>query len=232
MKQSSAKGVKFKVIIVWLAILLLGSFWLTVSAASDPVSMTVLPQAPREGQPVVATFKLNNPTSHSQATNYQFYANGELLSAGTATMAPESSRTYKYAYTNPLQMGEQLNFVVRIQSEQENYEKILSSPSYPPQVWSSFASFASFSTSVMSSISTMTYYQNTFDSDMGLNVGIITSLVLIALLIFLELTQPVIAGRTVAKLGRLKIRLSAVTWILFIIFMGIVYTKVVMILAT
>lgn len=44
----------------------------------------------------------------------------------------------------------------------------------------------------------MTYYQSTFDSDMGLNVSIITTVVLIALFIF----------------------------------MGIVYTKMVMILAT
>ncbi len=232
MEQSMKKGVHFKLAILWIAIFLLGSFWLTVRAASDPVSMTVLPQAPREGQPVVATFKLNNPSAHPEATDYQFYADGELLSAGTATMAPESSRTYKYAYTNPLQMGEQLNFVVRTQSEQGNYEKVLSSPSYPPQVWSSFASFASFSTSVMSSISTMTYYQSAFDSDMGLNEAMIASLVLIALLSFIELIQPVIAGWTAVILGRLRIRLSTVTWILFIIFMGIVYTKVVMILAT
>ena len=232
MEESTKRSMSFKLGILWLAIFLLGSFWLTVRGTSDPVSMAVIPQAPREGEPIIAIFKLNNPTSHSQATNYQFYANGELLSEGIAIMAPESSETSKYAYANPLQMGEQLNFVVRIQSEQGNYEKVLSSPSYPPQVWSSFVSFASFSTSVMSSISTMTYYQNTFDSDMGLNVGIIASIVLIALLIFVELTQPVIAGRTVATLGRLKIRLSTVTWILLIIFVGIVYTKVVMILAT
>ncbi len=83
----------------------------------------------------------------------------------------------------------------------------------------------------MSSMSTMTYYQSTFGSDMGLNVGIITAIVLIALLIFLELTQPVVEGKTIAVLGRMRIRFSTVTWILFIIFMGIVYTKVVMILA-
>ncbi len=146
-------------------------------------------------------------------------------------MAPESSKTYQYAYANPLPMGEQLNFVVRTQSEQGNYEKVLSSPSYPPQVWSSFVSFASFSTSVMSSMVSMTYYQNTFDTNMGLNVGIIASFVLIILLIFAELTQPLIEGRAVARLGRLKIRLSAVTWILFIIFIGIVFTQVAMILA-
>ncbi len=232
MEESINRITSFKLGILWMAILLLGSIWLTVRGTSDPVSMTVIPQVPREGEPIIAILTLNNPTSHPQATNYQFYANGEILSEGTITMAPKSSETAKYAYANPLQIGEQLNFVVRTQSEQGNYEKILSSPSYPPQVWSSFVSFASFSTSVMSSISTITYYQNTFNSDLGLNLGIITSMVLIALLIFMELTQPVIAGRTVATLGRLKIRLSTVTWILLIIFMGIVYTKVVMILVT
>ncbi len=232
MKQSSDKSVKLKVITVWLAILLMGSFWLTVRAASDPVSMVVLPEVPREGELIVVTFKLNNPSSHPLPTRYQFYANGWLLQEKVTTIPAESSKTYQYAYENPLVIGEQLNFVVRTQSEQGNYEKVLSSPSYPPQVWSSFISFASFSTSVMSSMSSVTYYQNAFDSNMGLNVGIIASVVLIILLIFAELTQPVIEGRAVARLGRLRIGLSTVTWILFIIFIGIVYTKVMMILAT
>ena len=64
----------------------------------------------------------------------------------------------------------------------------------------------------------------------GLNVGLITSIVLIILLIFLELTQPVVEGGTVARLGRLRIRFSTVTWILFLTFMGIVFTKVTIIL--
>ena len=126
-------------------------------------------------------------------------------------------------------MGEQLNFVVRTQSERGNYGRALSSPPYPPQIWSSFVSFASFSTSVMSSMSTMTYYQSTFGSDIGFNVGIIVSMVLITLLIFLELTQTAIGRKTVA-LGSLRIRLSTVTRILFIIFLGMVYTEVVMII--
>ena len=151
---------------------------------------------------------------------------------GAATRAPTSSKTYQYAYANPLRMGEQLNFIVRTQSELGDYEKVVSSQPYPPQVWSSFVSFASFSTSVMSSMSTMTYYRSTFGSDMGLNVGIITSIVLIALLIFLELTQPLLRQKRVAVLGKLRLRFSTVTWILFIIFMGIVYTRVVMILVT
>ncbi len=229
--EENKKSTCFKLAITFLSILLMASFWLTMREISDPVSMAVLPQAPREGKPIIVTFRLNNPSSTPLVTRYRFYANGQLLKDGTTTIAPASYESHRYAYENPLRIGEQLNFVVRTQSEQGSYEKILSSPAYPPTVWSSFVSFASFSTSLMSSLGTMTYYRSTFASDMGLNVGIITSLVLIALLIFVELTQPVIAGRTAVIVGRLRIRLSTVTWILFIIFMGIVYTRVVMILA-
>lgn len=232
MKQGKDRETGFKLAIVCLAILLMGTFWLTVQMTSDPVNLVVLPEAPRQGEPVLATFKLNNPSSQAVVTRYQFYANGELLKEGATTIASNSRKTYQYAYANPLRLGEQLNFMVSTQSELGNYERVISSPPYPPQVWSSFVSFASFSTSVMSSMSTMTYYQSTFGTNTGLNVGIIASIVVIILLIFIELTQPLLRQKTVAVLGRLRLRLSPVTWILFIIFMGIVYTKIVMILAT
>jgi len=233
MEQSRQhRGIMFKLAILWLGILLLGSFWLTVGRTSDPVSLVVIPQTPREGEPVIAIFKLNNPSPHPLVTEFQFYANGQLLKEGITTIAPESGKTYKYAYKNPLQLGEQLNFLVRTQSELGNHEKALSSPPYPPQVWSSFVSFASFSTSVMSSISTMSYYQSAFGSDIGFNIGLLSSVVLITLLIFLESTQPLLQAKTTTILGRLRLKFTTVTWILFIIFTGIVYTKVVMILAS
>ena len=81
-------------------------------------------------------------------------------------------------------------------------------------------------------MASMTYYQGTFGGDMTFNVGLLCTIILVALLIFLELTQPVLAGRTVAVLGRLRLRFSTVTWILFIIFMGIFYTSIVMVLVT
>ncbi|GAH58568.1 unnamed protein product, partial [marine sediment metagenome] len=199
---------------------------------SDPVSMAVLPEVPREGEAILVTFKLNNPSSELLGIRYQFYANGELLKEGATTIAPNYGKTYQYAYRNLLQLGEQLNFLVKTQSETGNYERALSSLPYPPQVWSSFVSFASFSTSVMSSISTMTYYRSTFGTDMGVNVGIVAAIALIILLIFLELTQPILEHRIVAVVGRLRFRFSTITWLLFIIFIGIVYTRVVLILAT
>ena len=230
--MDNQRGIKLKIIIIWLVILVMGSFWLSVRASSDPVSLAVVPAVPREGEPILATFKLNNPASQAISTEYQFYANGELMKQGTTTISPGSSKLYQYAYRNPLLLGEQVNFVVKAMSPWGSYERVVSLPSYPPQIWSSFVSFASFSTSVMSFMSSMTYYQSSFGSEIGFNVGLLCAIVLIGLLIFLELTQPLLREKTVTILGRLRLRFNTVTWILFIIFMCIVYTKVAMILAT
>ena len=155
-----------------------------------------------------------------------------ILKEGLTSIAPHSSKVYKYDYENPLDLGDQVNFVVRTQSEQGKHEKVLSLPSYPPQVWLSFVSFASFSTSLMDSLSTMTYYETTFAGDTGFNIGIVTSIVLVALLVFAELTQPMLVNKSLTRLGKLRVRFSTVTWILFIIFIGFVYTKVILVLAT
>ena len=226
------RGIKLKILIIWMAILLMSSFWLTALTDSESVSLSAVPEVPREGELVITTFKLNNPTSRPISTFYQFYANGELLNEGLATIPPGSSKLYQYVYKNPLELGQQINFMVKTQSEQGNYEKLVSLPPYPPQIWSSFVSFASFSTSVMSSMSTMTYYQSSFDGDIGFNFGLVAAIVLLSLLIFLELTRSSIRQKTLATLGRLRIKFSTVTWILFIIFMGMFYTKVVMTLAS
>jgi hypothetical protein len=152
------------------------------------------------------------------------------MTEGTTIIPPVSSKLFQYAYKNPLELGEQVTFVVKTTSPQGSSEKSVSLPTYPPQIWSSFVSFASFSTTVMGFMSSMTYYQSSFGSGIAFNVGILVSLVLMGLLIFLELSQPLLQERTIAILGRLRLRFNTVTWILFIIFMGVVYTKVVMIL--
>jgi hypothetical protein len=57
-------------------------------------------------------------------------------------------------------------------------------------------------------------------------------IVLIGLLVFLELIRPTLQKKTVPILGRLKSRFDTVTWILATIFIGMVYTRIAMILAT
>ena len=177
-------------------------------------------------------FTLNNPTVSLLTTEYKFFANGKLLNEGSTTVVPGFSKSYKYAYKDELPLGQQINFVVETHSSRGDYTQSISTPSYPPQIWSSFISFASFSTTIMGFMSTMTYYNGSFGlSNIGLNVGLLFSFILALLLIFLELSHPVISNKNVMALGNLRLRFSTITWILLIIFIGIIYARVAMILA-
>ena len=221
-----------RIALLWLAILLMASFWLTTRVSLDPVSLVVMPKVPREGEPIVATIKLNNPSTEQVSFTYQLYVNGEMMKEGITSLPPRTAKVYQYAYENKLRPGEQVNFAVTTKSRLGQYEKIISLPSYPPQVLSSFVSFASFSTSLMSSLSSMTYYQTAFGQHLNFNLGVLFTIILVTLLIFLELSPPILKLKTVTVLGRLQVRFGVVTWILFIIFMGIFYTSLIMIIST
>ncbi len=93
MEQDKKRSKYLKLVILWLGIFLLGTFWMTVRTASEPISMSVMPQVPREGEPIIATFKLNNPSPNALPVGYQFYANGKLLKKGMTTIAPGSNQT-------------------------------------------------------------------------------------------------------------------------------------------
>ena len=180
----------------------------------------------------MATFNFNNPTETATKTDYQLYVNGRLVESGTVTVAAQGRIKHQYAYANPLRRGEQINFVLKTSSDSGQRERIVSLPPYPSQLMSSFVSFAAFSTSVMSSMISMEYFSSTFGTTSGLNTGIVISVILIALLIFLELTQTVTSGRRIRILGSYRTGLGNISSILFIIFLGMIFTRVVMIIST
>ncbi len=93
MEQKKDRDTAFKLAIIWLAMLLLGSFYLSVRETSEPLSMTVIPQAPREGEPIVATFKLGNPGSEPVVTGSQSYAKGKLVNEGFTTIDGATAKT-------------------------------------------------------------------------------------------------------------------------------------------
>ena len=124
-----------------------------------------------------------------------------------------------------------MNFVVKTSSPYGERENLVSVPSYPPQIMSSFVSFAAFSTSVMGVMTTMVYYEGTFGIQSAFNVGLICAIVLIAFLVFMELTQPAIQKRNYLVIGRLRIRLTTMTIVLLLIFVGMIATRVVAMLA-
>lgn len=223
------------IIITSIILLFLTGISLSLSDKLEPVSMTVLPEVPREDLPLLISFDLNNPSLKENTMSYEFYANGRLLMQGKAQLSPLSSIKYNYVYPDAPRIGERVTFLVKSESGQGSFEKALSMPAYPPQVLSSFVSFASFSTSIMSSsmgstmgINSEYYYSNTFTQS-SLNVGLIFSIVLILLLIYLELTEPLVEKRF-RIIGGLRIRFGWLSAILFVIFMGMVLTKVAMII--
>lgn len=231
-QASQHKGLMLKVAITWLCIFLLLGFFIAIRSSADPVTMSVIPEVPKTGEPIVATFNIKNLSDAPSTTSYQLYVNGKLIESGNATVAPQDSSEYQYAYANTLERGEQVNFVLKTSSDSGSFDKIVSLPAYPSQLMSSFVSFAAFSTSVMSSMVSMEYFDDAFGTTSGLNMGIIVSVVLIALLIFLELTQAVADGRKITVIGSYRAGFKNMSTILFIIFIGMVFTKVVMILAT
>ena len=63
-----------------------------------------------------------------------------------------------------------------------------------------------------------------------MNVGLVFSIVLIILLIFLELSEPKLFEKTYSILGNLRIRFSRLSAVLFVIFVGVVATQIVVII--
>jgi hypothetical protein len=232
-------GSVFKLIIVLLGIVLVTTFWLTAREATQPVNLTVMPEAPRLGQPVLVSFSLSNPGATGLATNYRFYIDGKLFREGLTNIPPVSSKTYQYEFASPVDLGDKINFDLVASSALGNYEKQASIPPFPPQIASSFISFAAFSTTVMTSMVTTAYYNGNLTSNLGVNTGLIISVCLAFLLICMELAGASLEDRISAAgplsgallvLHKFRSRFSTLSWILLIIFVGIVYTKVMMLL--
>ncbi|MEZ5336049.1 MAG: hypothetical protein R2741_12860 [Methanolobus sp.] len=150
---------------------------------------------------------------------------------GSAELPPFASKSYHYTYINPLEVGEQVTFSVRAVSGSEKYEEFVSLPAYPPQVWSSFTSFAGFSTSAMNYMATMAYYDQSFGDNSMINTGVIFSIILIALLIYLELSEVATdESKSKSVFLALRTRFRRLSGILFVIFIGMVFTQIALII--
>ena len=227
---SEYKGIILKMAIVWLSIFVVLSFFAATPRVADPVSMSIIPEVPKTNEPIVATFNIANPTDRASTTGYELYVNSKLVESGVATIAPRNSTKYQYAWKNTLEIGEQVNFVLRTNSASGNFEKRVSLPAYPSQLMSSFVSMAAFSTSVMSSLISIEYFDAAFGTTNSINTGIIVSLILVGLLLFLELTQAVTANTKTPILISYRTHFSTLSSILLVIFVAMVITKVVMIM--
>ena len=77
--SSKDKGLIIKIAITWLSILLMVGFLIATDATTDEVTLSVIPEVPKTGEPVVATFVIGNPTDEPVTTSYQLYVDGQLV---------------------------------------------------------------------------------------------------------------------------------------------------------
>lgn len=219
------------VIIIWLAIICLASFAYSFHSTSDPINLTVIPEVPRPGEPILIKYQFNNASPRNIPVTYDLFINNQKTKSGTALLDPFSAKQYLYIYINNLELGNQAHFAIRASSPEGSYERIVSIPAFPPGVWSSVVSMAALATSEMRSLNSMDYYRETLFNDRTAQVGMVMSVILLALLLFLEIRwQPPHYGNTVNALISLRRSFAILTTILLIIFTGTVFTRIVMIM--
>lgn len=224
---------------LFLAVLLASS----LSMQSEVLTVRTFPTVTKENEPLVITVTLNNIRLKPQKYRLGLYVDGEQVATTEALLEPSATQSFTYTRASP-KTGEALRvYVEAINLDTgEKCREYLNIPQSPPELWISFSAFSSFATSLTSttsttSLATITYYLNTMGmaaqeaaGQPAINTGIIVSITLILLLVFIELTDPAY-GKIGRKIAALRDRYGTLSASLLLIFAGIVLTKVVMIIA-
>ena len=189
---------------------------------------------------------INNTADEPLKYSLTMYVNGDTILTSKSTFDALSTQSSTLTIQSP-----PLGSAVRVYAEAVDletgviYKKALLMPQSPPEAWMSFASFSSLTTMLLSSSSsssssmsssfTISYYKSTIGLSestirWSINIGLIASLTLVALLVFIELTNPVF-GNFGQRLKGLRHRYSLLTANLLLVFFGLVLTRVVMIIS-
>jgi hypothetical protein len=210
---------------------------------SEALTVRFFPTVIRENEPFVITVTLNNFRLQPQRYQVSLYVDGVRVLLAEALVEPMSAHLFTYTRASP-KIGEALRVYVEALNVEtgERHVSYLNVPQYPPELLMGFSAFSSFATSLTStsssstSLVTITYYLNVMglsadggEAQQAINTGIIVSMTLILLLIFMELTDPAY-GRIGRRILALRGRYGVLAISLLIIFAGIVLTKVVMII--
>ena len=212
---------------LWLVLIPLVAMLLSQRGSEDPARLTVLPVLARPGDPIIASYEVRNQQPEERPARFQLWAEDRLLAEGESSLPGGSSAVYQYIRAHPLGLGEQVRFSMRAETPGGGASTDdVAMPPYTPQVWSSFISFAAFSTTVMSSMTSMSYYDSTFGPATVLNIGFVLTIVLTVVLVFMEVTMPTLATRKGGVFVRLRPRLDRLSTVLLVIFVGMTMTRV------
>ena len=223
---------------LFLCIMLVNS----LEVQSSPLTLGYFPTVTKEREPLDVTVQVRNTAAEPQRYLVRMFMDGVKIFSSESEIDSLSSQSFTYTRASP-KMGSAFRFyaeALNLETGVKHSDVILVPPS-PPEVWLSFAAFSSFATSLtstssMSSSLTIAYYQ----SMMGLmstqfplspvNVGLTLSICLIGILVFLELADPSYSG-VGRRVRQLRSRYGFLAAILLLIFVGIVLTRIVMVIA-
>jgi len=242
-KKTGGKGLAYAYAILFLAIILFNSH----NQTSNVLNLSHFPSTPRENEPFTIRAMIKNTADDARRYSLTMYVDGEEKMYSESTFDALSTQSSTLTIESP-----KLGTAIRIYAEAtdletgDTYTQSLLMPQNPPEAWMSFASFSSLTTmllssssssssSLMSSSFTISYYKNTVGlsqsaARLSINIGLIASVTLVALLIFIELTNPVF-GNFGLNLKKLRNRYSLLTANLLLVFVGLVLTRIVMIIS-
>ena len=187
---------------------------------------------------------VRTPSSDSHRYTVNLFIDGALTSSTEMLVEALSIQTSTLTIPSP-KMGSAIRTHAEVLDEETEarYRESLLVPQSPPEAWISFAAFSSLtsillssssSSSALSSSFTISYYKPAVgleaqSSALTINVGLIMSVLLVLLLLFIELSDSVY-GSIENRVPRLRGLYGLLTADLLLIFMGIVLTRTAMII--
>jgi len=226
------KSYFYRVVVLWVLFFSLILFYQGVGGSV--VNIDYFPAFPRYGDPVQVNIRLSNPDPEPRLLNVRVYVNGLIVAEWLAHIDGGSIKEYRIVEPSILGVGESIRVYVEALYVNDGtvYSRSAMIPPFPPEVFTSFISFSSFSSTLMGYMTTLSYYTTTVASitpSQGVNAGLVLSLTLIGLLIFMELTDPAY-GKIGERITHLRRNFTREAIILLIVFSAMVATKIIFII--
>lgn len=222
----------YRIAVIWALALSLILFH--QGAGGSIVSIDYFPAFPRYGEPLQLTVRLSNPDPEPRLLDVKIYVNGLAAAEMLTQIDGFSVKEYRVVEPSRLGFGESVRVHVDAVDVKSGavYTRSAMVPPFPPETFTSFVSFSSFSSTLMGYMTTLSYYTTSLAATApggGLNAGLMLSLALIGLLVFMELSDPAY-GRVGERIRLLRRSFTREAAVLLIVFLAMAATKIIFII--
>ncbi|MEM2868752.1 MAG: hypothetical protein QXR84_09780 [Candidatus Bathyarchaeia archaeon] len=221
----------YRIVVLWALVLSLILFYQGVGG--NVIGIDYFPSFPRLGEPVQITVRLVNSDPEPRLMSVRVYVDGLAVADWLAYIDGGSVKEYRVVGPSRFDVGGSIRVYAEALDVKSGavYSRSAMVPPFPPEAFTSFISFASFSSTLMGYMTTLSYYTTTMAAITpaeGVNAGLILSLTLIGLLVFMELTDPAY-GKMGERITHLRRNFTREAIILLIVFLAMVATKIIFI---